>query len=155
MVAPTAQTQDDPIDINDKDTDGTANKDAVPPVHPIHNILYVPSYPSKSTCSGLIRSGGGGKSAMLILDEEVHPPITFSAGLPGGIQLSQLPDLCSVREVMASPDTDGWKDAMDQEIVNLKLHNIYELVLHMNSMWTLKLSWVFHCKFKNSIFWEE
>jgi len=57
-----------------------------------------------------------------------------------------------VREVMASPDADGWKDAMDQEIANLKSHNVYELVLRTNGMWTLKLGWVFHRKFKNGIF---
>ena len=151
-VAPTARTQDDPIDIDDEDADGAANEDAVPPVRPIHDILYVPSYPSKSTCSGLIRNGGGGKSAMLILDEEAHPPIAFSAGLPGGIQLSQMPDPRSVREAMASPDADGWKDAMDQEIANLKSHNVYELVPRTNGMWTLKLGWVFHRKFKNGVF---
>ena len=81
---------------------------------------------------------------MLILDEEAHPPIAFSAGLPGGIQLSQLPDLRSVREVMASPDTNGWKDTMDQEMVNLKSHDVYEPVPRTNSMRTLKIGWVFH-----------
>jgi hypothetical protein len=35
------------------------------------------------------RGGGGG--AMLLLDDAAHPLIVFSAGLPGGIQLSQLP----------------------------------------------------------------
>ena len=89
---------------------------------------------------------------MLILDEEAHPPIAFSAGLPGDIQLSQLPNPCSVREAMVSPDTDGWKDAMDQEMANLKSHDVYELVLHTNSMQTLKLGWVFHRKFKNRVF---
>jgi len=39
----------------------------------------------------------GGNSAMLILDEAAHHPVTFSNGLPGGIQLSQLPDPRSVR----------------------------------------------------------
>jgi len=47
---------------------------------------------------------------MLILEGVADPPIAFSAGLPGGIQLSQLPDLHSVSEAMALPDADGRKD---------------------------------------------
>jgi hypothetical protein len=78
------------------------------PGHPVHDVAHVPDYPARSTCSGLTRNGGGG--AMLILDEAADPPITFSAGLPGGIQLSQLSDLRNVHEAMAAPDTDGWKD---------------------------------------------
>jgi len=86
---------------------------------------------------------------MVILGEAAHPPIAFLAGLPGDIQL---PDLSSVREAMASPDADGWKDAMDQEMANLRSHNVYELVPRMNGMRTLKLGWVFHRKFKNGVF---
>jgi len=41
-VAPTAQAQDEPADIDE---------DAIPPVHPIHDVSYVPTYPSKSTRS--------------------------------------------------------------------------------------------------------
>ena len=41
---------------------------------------------------------------------------------------------------------------MDQEIANLKSHNVYELVPRTNGMWTLKLGWVFHRKFKNGVF---
>ena len=51
-----------------------------------------------------------------------------------------------------SPDADGWKDAMDQEKANLKLHDVYERVPHTNDMRTLKLGWVSHCKFKNGSF---
>jgi len=76
---------------------------------------------------------------MLILDEAAHTPIGFSAGLPGGIQLSQLPDPLDVRDAMASPHADGWKDAMDQEMANLKWHDVYELVPRMNGVRTLKL----------------
>jgi hypothetical protein len=49
----------------------------------------------------------GVESAMLIVGDARHPPIAFSAGLHGGIQLSQLPDPRSVREAMASPNTDS------------------------------------------------
>ena len=56
-----------------------------------------------------------------MLDEAAHPPIAFSACLPGGFQLSQLLDPRSVREAMASPDADGWKDAMDQEMTNFQV----------------------------------
>ena len=40
---------------------------------------------------------------MLILDDAAHPPTAFSAGLPEGVQLSQLPDPRNVREAMARP----------------------------------------------------
>ena len=86
------------------------------------------------------------------MDEAAHPPIAFSAGLPGGIQLSQLPDAYSVGEAMASPDADGWKAAMDQEMANLKLHDVCKLVPRINGMRTLKFGWVFHRKSKNGVF---
>ena len=47
----------------------------------------------------------------------MHSRIAFSASLAGGIQLSQLPD----------PDAEGWRDAMDREMQNLKSHDVYEL----------------------------
>ena len=53
---------------------------------------------------------------------------------------------------MASPDADGWKDAMDQEMANLKSHDVYELVPRMNGMRTLKLSQVLQRTFQNSVF---
>jgi len=53
---------------------------------------------------------------------------------------------------MVSPDADGWKDAMDQEMANLKSHDDYELVPRMNDMRTLKRGWVFHRKFKSGVF---
>jgi len=43
------------------------------------------------------------------------------------------------RDATSSPDADGWKGAMDQEIANLKSHDVYELVPHMNGVRTLKL----------------
>jgi len=69
---------------------------------------------------------------MLILDEAADPPIALSAGLPGGIQLSQLPDPRSVRAAMAPPDAITWKGAMDQEMANFKSHHVYGLVPRMN-----------------------
>jgi len=68
-----------------------------------------------------------------------------------GIQLSQLPDPRSVREAMASPDADGWKDAMGQEMAKLKSPDVYELVPRMNGTRTLKLGGVFHRKFMNGV----
>ena len=53
---------------------------------------------------------------------------------------------------MVSPDADGWKDVMDQEMANLKSHDYYELVPRMNDMRTLKRGWVFHRKFKSGVF---
>ena len=43
-------------------------------------------------------------------------------------------------------------DVMDQEMANLKSHNVYELVPRTNGMRTLKLGWVFHRKFKSGVF---
>jgi len=99
---------DEPID--DEDANDGSDEDANSPASPIHDVSYVPSYPSKSTGSVLIRNGrGGGNRAML--DEAMHLPIAFSAGLPGGIRLSQLPNPCSTRDATVSPDADGWKGA--------------------------------------------
>jgi len=53
---------------------------------------------------------------------------------------------------MTSPGADGWKDAMDQDMTNLKSHDVYELVPHTNGMRTLKLGGVLHRKFKNGAF---
>ena len=59
-VAPTARAQDEPADIDeeDEDADDRSDEDADSPARPIHDVSYVPSYPSKSTRSGLIRNGG-------------------------------------------------------------------------------------------------
>ena len=96
--------------------------------------------------------GGGGGSTMLTSYEAGPPQIAFSAGLPGRIQLLQLPDPRSMREAMASPDADGWKDAMDREMANLESHDAYELVPGMPGMRTLHSGWVLHWKFKNGVF---
>ena len=98
-AASTARVQNEPADIDEDEEDEHANdgsdEDADSPARPIHDVSYVPSSPSKSMRSGLIRNGGGGGNSAM-LDEGAHPPIAFSAGLPGGIQLSQLPDPRSV-----------------------------------------------------------
>ena len=78
--------------------------------------------------------------------------VAFSAGLPNSIQLSSLPDPCTVCEAMAAPDVDGWKDAMDREMENLRSHDIYELIPHTDGIRTLRLGWVLHRKFKNGAF---
>ena len=83
---------------------------------------------------------------MLVLDEAVDPPVAFSAGLPGGIQLSRLPDPRNVREAMAAHDADGWKAAMTKEMTNLKSHDVYDLVLRTPGIRTLRLG------FKNGVF---
>ena len=151
-AAPTARAQDEPADIDEEeDANDGSDEDADSPARPIHDVSYVPISQRAHTS---FANGGGGNSAMLILDEATQPPVDFSVGLPRGIQLSQLPDPRSVRKAMASPDADGWKDAMDQEMANLKSHDIYELVPRMNGMRTLKLGWVFHRKFKNGVFEE-
>jgi len=109
-AASTARAQDESADIDEDEEDEDANErsdeDADSPARPIHDVSYVPNYPSKSTRSVLIRNGRGGENSAM-LDEAMHLPIAFSAGLPGGIPLSQLPDPCSTRDAMASPDADG------------------------------------------------
>jgi hypothetical protein len=55
----------------------------------------------------LKRYGGAGGGVMLTLDDADHPPVALSAGLPGGIQLSSLPDPRNVREAMVAHDADG------------------------------------------------
>ena len=50
---------------------------------------------------------------MFIEEDDCHPT-TFFAGLPNGIQLSQLSDPWNVREALAPPDAEGWKDAMEK-----------------------------------------
>ena len=53
---------------------------------------------------------------------------------------------------MAAPDAEGWKEAMDQEMKDLKDHDVYELVPRATGIRTLRLGWVLHRKFKNGIF---
>src|SRR5258706_12726685 len=95
-----------------------------PPDSPVdealHDVADVPDFPKMSLCSGWQREPGG------VVDDSLD--VAFSAGLPGSIQLSRMPDLCSVQEAMASPDTEGWRDAMDREMANIRLHDVYELV---------------------------
>ena len=138
---------------NDDDGDGDS-----PPVRPIHDVSHVPDYPTRSLRSGRLRDGGdgverGGRRGAMFSEEQtdIHP-VAFSAGLPGGIQLSQLPDPRSAREAMAAPDADGWKEAMDREMKNLESHDVYDLVPRAPGMRTLRLGWVLHRKFKNGTF---
>ena len=141
----------------------SSNEDDNPP-QPRFNVSHVPDYPLKTTClgfkhnggrgadiSGLKCNGGGGASTMLVIHDD-YPPVVFSAGLPDGIQLAQLPDPQNVCEAMAAPDADKWVVAMGKEMANLKAHDIYELVPRKPGMHTLQLGWVLHCKFKNSVF---
>ena len=76
----------------------------------------------------------------------------FQQVLLGGIQLSDLPDPCSVCKAMASPDSDNWKIAMDNKMLNLKSHDVYNLVPCQPGMHMLCLGWVLHCKFQNGVF---
>jgi len=117
-----------------------------------NDVTLVPDYPAGSTRSGLTRGGEVEEGdAMLTLEGESHP-VAFSAGLPNGILLSRLPDPRSVREAMAAPDAEGWKDAMDREMENLRSHDVYDLVPRAPGLRTLRLGWVLHRKFKNGVF---
>ena len=66
--------------------------------------------------------------------------------------LSQLPDPRSLREALAAPDADDWRDAMDREMENLRAHDVYELVPRASGARTIRLGWVLHRKFKNGTF---
>ena len=61
-------------------------------------------------------AAGEGGGAMFSEEEGRLSPVAFSSGMPRGFRLSRLLDPRSVREAMAAPDTDGWKDAVDREI---------------------------------------
>jgi len=131
---------------------------------PVHNVSHVPDYPERMLCSGQRqgtwdggdgRSGDGGGDTLFVIDDGEgvdYSLIAFSAGLPGGIHLSQLPDPWSIHEALASPDTDGWKAAMDREMSNLRSHDIYKLTPCHPGMHTLRLGWVLHWKFKDGVF---
>jgi len=43
-----------------------------------------------------------------------------------------------------APAADSWKEVMDREMDNLKLHSAYKLVPRVPGMRTLRLGWVFH-----------
>jgi hypothetical protein len=109
---------------------------------PINNVARVPDFPEKSLRSRRTREEPGGESCA----------VAFTAGLPGRIQLMNLPDPWSMCKAMAAPDADGWQEAMDREMENLRSHDVYELVPQTPSMHTLRLSWVLHQKFKNGTF---
>src|SRR5258706_652941 len=119
-----------------------------PPDSPVnealHDVAHMPDFPKMSLCSGWQREPGG------VVDDLLD--VAFSAGLLGGIQLLRMPDPRSVQEAMASPDAEGWCDAMDREMENIRLHNMYELVPHACDTQSIHLRWVLHCKFKNGTF---
>ena len=99
---------------------------------------------------GVMLSNAVGEGGAMFLAEEKADfrPVAFSAGLPGGIQLSQLPDPRSVQEAMAAPD----EEAMDKEMENLRSYDVFKLVPRTPGMRTLRLGWVLHRKFKNGAF---
>jgi len=110
------------IDEEDEDADDGSDEDADSPAHPIHDASHVLNYPSKSTRSDegveiALCSSWMKQHILLSLLRSVYQPL----------------DPRSVRKAMVSPGADGWKDAMSQEMANLKLHDVYELVPHMNS----------------------
>jgi hypothetical protein len=107
----------------------------------VHDVAHVPDFPKMSLRSGRQREPGG----------EVYV-VAFSAGLPCGVQLSQLPDPRTMREAMAAPDSDGWREVMDREMENLKSHDVHELVPPASGIRTIRLGWVLHRKFKNGTF---
>jgi len=131
---------------------------------PIHDVAHVLDYPKCTLHSGRRRgtwdggderSGDGGGDALFVVDDGEGvdcSPIAFSAGLPGGIHLLQLPDPWSIHEALVAPDADGWKEAMDREMSNMRSHDIYKLTPHRPGMRTLRLGWVLHRKFKDGVF---
>ena len=103
MDHPSAQQAPIPDESESADTLTSSDEDDGPP-QPQFDVSYVPDYPLKMTrlgfkrnggrganTSGLERNRGGGASTMLVIHDD-YPPVAFSAGLPNGIQLAQLPD---------------------------------------------------------------
>jgi len=102
---------------------------------PIHDVAHVLDYPGwalhsgqrRGMCDGSIagleRGGDGGGDALFIADDGEgvdYSPVAFSAGPPGSIHLSQLPDPQSVRKALEAPDADGWKETMDRWVLHQK-----------------------------------
>jgi hypothetical protein len=87
----------------------------------------------------------GSGDAMPTLDDEF---VAFSTGLPNDIYRS-----CQIPGVYARqwrpPDADGWKDAMDREMDNLRLRDVYDLMPRVPGIRTLRLGWVLHRRFRN------
>ena len=52
-----------------------------------------------------------------------------------------LPNLRNVREAKAVHDAGGWNEAMDMDMVNLKSHDVHELVPRVKDLHILKLGW--------------
>ena len=82
---------------------------------------HVPDYLAKSMCLGHRCNEPGGGDCN----------IAFSARLPGGIQLSQLPDLQSMHKAMGPQCR--WLER------RLWSHDVYKLVAHASGMCTLHL----------------
>jgi len=81
----------------------------------------------RGTCNGSIAGlecgGDGGGDALFIADDSEgvnYSLVAFSAGLPGSIHLSQLPDPRSICKVLEAPDADGWKETMDRWVLHQK-----------------------------------
>ena len=106
MNCPSTQHPSDHEENNSADTPPSSDDDTndeEEPTWPRHDVSHVPDYPMRTTRSGLRcdgrgsitlcleHNGGGGASAMLVMDDGC-PPVAFSAGLLNGIQLAQLPD---------------------------------------------------------------
>jgi len=104
---------------------------------PIHNVTHVPDYPEPTlhpgwrrrmwdgSIAGLERSGDGGGDALFVTDDGEgidYSLVAFSARLPGGIHLSQLPDPRSVCEALEVPDAE-WKEVMDRWILHWEFMN--------------------------------
>ena len=94
----------------------------------LHDIAGVPDFPERSLRSGRVRAAAGSSDDRAEPGGVSNDSVAFSAGLPGGIRLFDLPDPSSVREALASPDADVWQAAMDREMQNLKSHSVYTLV---------------------------
>ena len=46
-----------------------------------------------------------------------------------------------MREAVDAHHADGWKEAKDKEMANLKSHDVYELASRVEGLRTLKLGW--------------
>ena len=100
-------------------TDDDNNGPIELPAAPLHDIVAVPDFPEWPLRSGPACAADGTGRLLSSSDDCTEPggdvgdPVAFLAGLPGGIQLSDLPNPQSVCEALASPDADAWRAMMD------------------------------------------
>ena len=107
----------------------------------LHDIVGVPDFLERSLRSGCVCAAAGSSDDRAEPGGVPNDSVAFSAGLPGGIRLSDMPDPSSVCDALTSPDADAWQAAMDCEMQNLKSHSVYTLIPRRLGMHTRPHHW--------------